>query len=174
MHCTQVGILLLYFRWKIQMLCTCWRHEMWKVCCYMDIWNIVIAFTETQDLQSSYIFRFCSYPHDLFRQCCIPLYVCDAILAFTELAHIYKQFSQIDGGLQCFVKCLSSYLRETGWNLVTEEPGMKAPDKNAISFIQTLLDLKDQYDMFLELSFDSNQLFQDAIASVNYYSGTPL
>jgi len=76
---------------------------------------------------------------------------------------MYKLFARVDGGLQCIVKCLSTHLRETGRSLVTEEPGMEAPGKNATSYIQSLLDLRDRYNMFLESSFNNDLLFKHII-----------
>ena len=103
-----------------------------------------------------------SYPHDLLK-----LRTTMHILSFfPDLACMYKLFARVDGGLQCIVKCLSAHLRETGRNLVTEEPGLEAPGRNATSYIQSLLDLRDQYNMFLERSFNNDSLFKHAIASV--------
>ena len=81
---------------------------------------------------------------------------------------MYKLFSRVEGGLQCVVKCMSSHLRETGRNIVTEEPGAEAPGRNAIAYVQSLLDLHDQYMMFLEQSFNNDQLFKHAIQSVSF------
>ena len=61
---------------------------------------------------------------------------------------------------------MSTHLRETGRNIVTEEPG-DAPGRNAASYIQNLLDVHDQYTMFLEKSFGNDKLFKNAIQSVS-------
>ena len=147
------------FRWKTQVLCTCWRLKRWKVYWYMY-----------QSISYSH------YIHITFSLVCLPtwnhiyvrysnyVYVC--LPYFPDLACMYKLFARVDGGLQCIVKCLSAHLRETGRSLVTEEPGMEAPGRNATSYIQSLLDLRDQYNLFLERSFNSDQLFKHAIASV--------
>ena len=65
------------------------------------------------------------------------------------------------------VKCMSSHLRESGRSIVAEEPGAEAPGRNSISYIQNLLDLHDQYMIFLEQSFNNDQLFKHAIQSVS-------
>ena len=85
----------------------------------------------------------------------------------TDLACMYKLFVRVEGGLACIVKCLSTHLRETGRNIVTEEPGAEAPGRNATTYVQSLLDVHDQYMMFLERSFSSAQIFKHAIQSVS-------
>lgn len=83
-----------------------------------------------------------------------------------DLSCMYKLFCRVEGGLQCIVKCMSTHLRETGRSIVTEEPGADAPGRNAASYIQNLLDVHDQYAMFLERSFGNDKLFKNAIQSV--------
>ena len=83
-----------------------------------------------------------------------------------DLSCMYKLFSRVEGGLQCIVKCMSTHLRETGRSIVTEEPGSDAPGRNAASYIQSLLYVHDQYNMFLERSFSNDKLFKNAIQSV--------
>lgn len=62
---------------------------------------------------------------------------------------------------------MSSHLREMGKALVTEDPGGEAtPGKNAASYIQSLIDLRDQYNIVLAKSFDNSQLFKQAIGTV--------
>ena len=64
---------------------------------------------------------------------------------------------------------MSGHLRETGRSIVAEEPGSDAPGRNATTYIQNLLQLHDQYTMFLEQSFENGQLFKHAIQSVSLY-----
>ncbi|XP_064394633.1 cullin-3-like [Halichondria panicea] len=82
-----------------------------------------------------------------------------------DLQCMYKLFQRVEGGLTCVVRCMSSHLRESGRSIVTEEPGADTPGRNAISYIQNLLDLHDQYMVFLEQSFNNDQLFKHAIQS---------
>lgn len=82
---------------------------------------------------------------------------------------MYKLFCRVDGGLVCIVRCMSAHLRETGRSIVTEEPGSEAPGRNATSYIQNLLELHDQYAMFLEKSFGNDKHFKNAIQSVSLY-----
>ncbi len=67
----------------------------------------------------------------------------------------------------CVVRCLSAHLRETGRSIVTEDGASDSPGRNALSYIQSLLDLHDQYNMFLEKSFANDKLFKNAIQSVS-------
>ena len=50
----------------------------------------------------------------------------------TDLACMYKLFIRVPNGLKAMCDCISSYLREQGKALVTEEDN----GKNAISFVQ--------------------------------------
>ena len=81
---------------------------------------------------------------------------------------MFKLFARVEGGLQCIVKCMSTHLRETGRSIVAEEPGTDTPGRNATTYIQNLLQLHDQYMMFLEQSFENGQLFKHAIQSVSH------
>ena len=54
-----------------------------------------------------------------------------------------------------------------GRSLVTEEGASDdAPGRNAGVFVQALLDLRDTYNRFLLESFNGDQHFKNAIASV--------
>lgn len=90
-------------------------------------------------------------------------------VCFIDLSCMYKLFCRVEGGLQCIVRCMSTHLRETGRSIVTEEPGSEAPGRNATSYIQSLLDIYDQYAMFLERSFANDKMFKNAIQSVSLY-----
>ena len=93
---------------------------------------------------------------------------------FSDLHCMFKLFARVDGGLQCIVKCVSGHLRETGRSIVADEPGSEAPGRNATTYIQNLLQLHDQYAVFLEQSFENGQLFKHAIQSVSVHSCTYL
>ncbi|XP_057355308.1 serine/threonine-protein kinase TAO1-like [Manis pentadactyla] len=77
-----------------------------------------------------------------------------------ELACMYKLFSRVPNGLKTMCECVSSYLREQGKALVSEE----GEGKNPIDYIQGLLDLKSRFDCFLQESFNNDQLFKQTIA----------
>lgn len=79
-----------------------------------------------------------------------------------DLACMYKLFSRVKEGLKTMADCVSKYLKEQGKNLVTEEEGGKG---DALTFVQSLLDLKDRFDHFLVNSFGSDRFFKQMIAS---------
>ncbi|XP_013407184.1 cullin-3-A [Lingula anatina] len=75
-----------------------------------------------------------------------------------DLACMYKLFIRVPSGLKTMCDCISSYLREKGKALVQDE------DKNAITYIQSLLDLKDRFDHFLYESFSEDREFKKMIS----------
>lgn len=80
-----------------------------------------------------------------------------------DLACMYKLFGRVADGLKTMSDCVSHYLREQGKALVQEEEHQ--PATNAISFVQSLLDLKDRFDHFLLNSFANDKIFKQMIAS---------
>uniref|UniRef100_A0A8C5FRR7 Cullin family profile domain-containing protein n=1 Tax=Gadus morhua TaxID=8049 RepID=A0A8C5FRR7_GADMO len=69
-------------------------------------------------------------------------------------------FSRVPNGLKTMCECMSSYLREQGKALVSEE----GEGKNPVDYIQGLLDLKTRFDRFLQESFNNDRLFKQTIA----------
>ena len=56
-----------------------------------------------------------------------------------DLQCMYKLFTRVqDGGLKTIIDCLSSFLRDTGKALVTEEEE-DSGGKNAILFVQVIV-----------------------------------
>ena len=84
-----------------------------------------------------------------------------------DLACMFRLFARVTDGLECIQKAMSGFLRDTGKSMVTEDPSGEGPGRNAVTYVQSLLDLRDQYNMFLEQSFGSHQLFKNAISSVS-------
>ncbi|CAH1183268.1 unnamed protein product [Phaedon cochleariae] len=80
-----------------------------------------------------------------------------------DLACMYKLFGRVSDGLKTMADCVSMYLREQGKALVQEEEHQ--PTTNAITFVQSLLDLKDGFDHFLKNSFNNDKIFKQMIAS---------
>ncbi|ENN76322.1 hypothetical protein D910_04372 [Dendroctonus ponderosae] len=80
-----------------------------------------------------------------------------------DLACMYKIFGRVSDGLKTMADCVSHYLREQGKALVQEEEHQ--PGTNAITFVQSLLDLKDGFDHFLNNSFNKDKIFKQMIAS---------
>ncbi|CAG0901378.1 unnamed protein product [Darwinula stevensoni] len=82
-----------------------------------------------------------------------------------DLACMYKLFANLEKRVPDVFKtmsdCVSHYLREQGKALVAEE----GEGKNPISFVQSLLDLKERFDHFLLKSFNNERIFKQMIAS---------
>lgn len=82
---------------------------------------------------------------------------------------MYKLFLRIDNGIQCIIDHMSTYLRETGRGLVSEDVNPDStPGRNASTYVQNLLDLRDQYNLLLENSFSNDPQFRQAIGVVSY------
>ncbi|XP_060530108.1 cullin-3 [Cylas formicarius] len=80
-----------------------------------------------------------------------------------DLACMYKIFGRVQDGLKTMADCVSQYLREQGKALVQEEEHQGGT--NAINFVQSLLDLKDGFDHFLNNSFNRDKIFKQMIAT---------
>lgn len=78
-----------------------------------------------------------------------------------DLACMYKLFIRVPEGLKTMCECISVYLREQGKAIVSEEG---EDSKNAITFVQSLLDLKDRFDHFLHESFSDDKQFKQMIS----------
>ncbi|XP_017484362.1 PREDICTED: cullin-3-like [Rhagoletis zephyria] len=72
-----------------------------------------------------------------------------------DLARMYKLFSRVDNGLKAIIACVSNHLRQEGKSMVIDD-GNK---EDAISFVTSLLELKDKYDIFLTRSFFNDKEF---------------
>lgn len=72
-----------------------------------------------------------------------------------DLKTMYKLFSRVDNGLKTIIACVSNHLRQEGKSLVTDD-GNK---EDAITFVTSLLELKDKYDIFLKSSFFNDKEF---------------
>ncbi|XP_005106158.1 cullin-3-B [Aplysia californica] len=79
-----------------------------------------------------------------------------------DLACMYKLFIRVGDGLKTMSDCISKYLREQGRALVSEEG---EESKNAITYVQNLLDLKDRFGHFLHESFSDDKIFKQMISS---------
>lgn len=78
-----------------------------------------------------------------------------------DLSCMYKLLSNLSDGLKTMADCLSKYLREEGRSLVKEDE----TDINPVTYVQSLLDLKDKLDFFLYNSFASDKIFKQTISS---------
>ncbi|XP_065644122.1 cullin-3 isoform X2 [Hydra vulgaris] len=81
---------------------------------------------------------------------------------YEDLGCMCRLFQRVNYGLKAMCEAMSIYLREEGRAIVSEEK--EAEGKNAIIFIQKLLDLKERFNMFLEKSFNQVVLFKQTVS----------
>uniref|UniRef100_A0A914UJM3 Cullin N-terminal domain-containing protein n=1 Tax=Plectus sambesii TaxID=2011161 RepID=A0A914UJM3_9BILA len=84
-----------------------------------------------------------------------------------DLKRLYKLLKRVPEGLPTMTTCMSRYLRQKGEALVNEQTDGQSSGtpKNPITYIQALLNLKDQFDHFLYQAFDNDKLFKQKIQS---------
>lgn len=80
---------------------------------------------------------------------------------YEDLGCMYRLFLRVENGLKAMCDAMSGYLRQQGKAIVTDE---EEGEKNAISYIQKLLDLKTRFDNFFLTSFSSDKLFKQTIS----------
>ncbi|PWA94803.1 Cullin [Artemisia annua] len=80
---------------------------------------------------------------------------------YEDLRRIYNLFHRVPNGHVTIRDVMTSYLRETGKQLVTDPEKLKDP----VEFVQCLLDKKDKYDEIISLSFSNDKTFQNALNS---------
>jgi len=68
----------------------------------------------------------------------------------TDLACMYKLFSRVPNGLKTMCECMSSYLREQGKALVSEE----GEGKNPVDYIQVCSQAIGRHPLLLILKHD--------------------
>ncbi|CAG07688.1 unnamed protein product [Tetraodon nigroviridis] len=76
-----------------------------------------------------------------------------------DLARMYRLLGRVPGGLKLMCDCMSSYLRQRGQLLFSQEKA----GLNPVDQIQNLLDFKAQCDHFLSESFNNNKLCNQTI-----------
>ncbi|KAK9064550.1 hypothetical protein SSX86_015932 [Deinandra increscens subsp. villosa] len=80
---------------------------------------------------------------------------------YEDLRRIYNLFHRIPNGLSTIRDVMTSYLRETGMQLVSDPEKLKDP----VEFVQSLLNKKDKYDRIISLAFNNDKSFQNALNS---------
>ncbi|KAI6210142.1 CULLIN-2 domain-containing protein [Aphelenchoides besseyi] len=75
-----------------------------------------------------------------------------------DLREMYELFKKVPDGPRIMTTQMSKFLRERGKSLTDE-----TDSPNPIQFVQSLIDLKDQFDKFLEQSFLNDKEFKKAI-----------
>ena len=106
-------------------------------------------------LNSSFEYFINSMPHSAEF---ISLFVDDK---YEDLGRIYNLFRRVTDGLLKIREVMTSHIRESGKQLVTDPERLKDP----VEFVQRLLDEKDKYDKIINLAFNNDKSFQNALNS---------
>ncbi|XVE53253.1 hypothetical protein DITRI_Ditri02bG0189200 [Diplodiscus trichospermus] len=80
---------------------------------------------------------------------------------YEDLGRMYNLFKRVPNGLSTIRDVMTSHLRETGKQLVTDAERLKDP----VEFVQRLLDEKDKYDNIIGQAFSNDKTFQNALNS---------
>lgn len=80
---------------------------------------------------------------------------------YDDLGRMYNLFRRVPAGLPTIRDVMTTHLRETGKQLVTDPEKLKDP----VEFVQCLLDEKDKYDKIISEAFSNDKTFQNALNS---------
>ncbi|KAL6190048.1 hypothetical protein ACLB2K_036449 [Fragaria x ananassa] len=80
---------------------------------------------------------------------------------YEDLRRMYNLFRRVCNGLSTIREVMTSHIRETGKQLVTDPERLKDP----VEFVQRLLDEKDKCDSIIKLSFNNDKTFQNGLNS---------
>ncbi|KAJ0043707.1 hypothetical protein Pint_19239 [Pistacia integerrima] len=80
---------------------------------------------------------------------------------YEDLGRMYSLFRRVPNGLILIRDVMTSYIRDTGKQLVIDPERLKDP----VDFVQRLLDLKDKYDKIISTAFNNDKTFQNALNS---------
>ncbi|KAI8029758.1 Cullin-3A [Camellia lanceoleosa] len=80
---------------------------------------------------------------------------------YEDLGRMYSLFRRVPSGLPIIRDVMTSHIRDTGKQLVTDPERLKDP----VDFVQRLLDEKDKHDKIINLAFNSDKTFQNALNS---------
>lgn len=80
---------------------------------------------------------------------------------YEDLGRMYNLFRRVPNGLTIIRDVMTSHIRETGKQLVTDPERLKDP----VDFVQRLLDEKDKHDKIIHLAFNNDKTFQNALNS---------
>ncbi|KAM7484354.1 hypothetical protein LguiA_000363 [Lonicera macranthoides] len=80
---------------------------------------------------------------------------------YQDMGRMYNLFRRVPDGLLTVRDVMTSHLRETGKQLVTDPEKLKDP----VEFVQCLLNEKDKYDKIISLAFNNDKTFQNALNS---------
>lgn len=80
---------------------------------------------------------------------------------YEDLGRMYNLFRRVPNGLSTIREVMTSHIRDTGKQLVTDPERLKDP----VEFVQRLLDEKDKYDKIISSAFNNDKTFQNALNS---------
>ncbi|CAL1370617.1 unnamed protein product [Linum trigynum] len=80
---------------------------------------------------------------------------------YDDLGRMYNLCRRVPNGLLTIREVMTSHLRETGKQLVTDPERLKDP----VEFVQRLLDEKDKYDSIINKAFINDKTFQNALTN---------
>ncbi|KAH9609527.1 hypothetical protein KSS87_023476 [Heliosperma pusillum] len=80
---------------------------------------------------------------------------------YEDLGRMYNLFRRVTNGSNTVRDVMTSHIRDTGKQLVTDPERVKDP----VEFVQRLLDEKDKYDKIISLAFANDKTFQNALNS---------
>lgn len=80
---------------------------------------------------------------------------------YDDLSRMYNLFRRVPEGLSTIREVMTSHLRETGKQLVTDPDKLRDP----VDFVQRLLNEKDKYDKIISAAFNNDKTFQNALNS---------
>lgn len=80
---------------------------------------------------------------------------------YEDLGRMYSLFRRVPNGLSLIRDVMTSHIRDTGKELVTDPERLKDP----VDFVQRLLDEKDKHDKIISLAYNNDKTFQNALNS---------
>ncbi|KAK2991386.1 hypothetical protein RJ640_007850 [Escallonia rubra] len=80
---------------------------------------------------------------------------------YEDLGRMYNLFRRVPNGLSTIRDVMTSHLRDTGKQLVTDLERVKDP----VEFVQCLLNERDKYDKVISSAFNNDKTFQNALNS---------
>ncbi|KAI3959517.1 hypothetical protein MKW92_047987 [Papaver armeniacum] len=80
---------------------------------------------------------------------------------YEDLGRMYTLFRRVPDGLSTIRDVMTSHIRETGKQLVTDPERLKDP----VDFVQRLLDEKDKHDKIISSAFNNDKTFQNGLNS---------
>ncbi|EPS73775.1 hypothetical protein M569_00979 [Genlisea aurea] len=80
---------------------------------------------------------------------------------FEDLGRMYSLFRRVPDGLSTIRDVMTTHIRDTGKQLVTDPE----KSKNPVEFVESLLDKRDKYDKIISTAFGNDKTFQNALNS---------